>query len=61
MAVHRGAIGSSSMDGAGPCASVLFTATRRRYGTADVEVLTFSSFGVENLLEMIATECGCKP
>jgi hypothetical protein len=26
------------------------------YGTADVEVLAFTPFGVENLLEMIAME-----
>ncbi|MBU2326733.1 MAG: hypothetical protein KJ755_05145 [Alphaproteobacteria bacterium] len=26
------------------------------YGTADVEVLAFTPFGVENLLEMIAIE-----
>jgi hypothetical protein len=32
MAVHRGAIGSSPMDGARPCVSALFTATNRIVG-----------------------------
>ncbi|MCB6178594.1 hypothetical protein LHP98_10680 [Rhodobacter sp. Har01] len=31
------------------------------YGTADVEVLAFSPFGVENLIEMIALERNRQP
>jgi len=31
------------------------------YGTADVEVLAFTPFGVENLIEMIAIERNRQP
>lgn len=31
------------------------------YGTAEIEILAFTPFGIENLVEMIAFECRRQP